>query len=212
MPGLPPVPDDVIRLEQAVECGGLTVTTGWWLQSPTNPAMDGSHAEALIAAFFSTVMPSLLGLMHTEASCTTCRLAVKGFVAEGNAPPNAGSWTGATAMNVASGLKWTMRASGRRGWSISYVPCCPSAFVQDHWRLSQTGYGTLRAQGLDMLSALNELPAPISGHQTVGTVRRKSSSGPLAASEFVAFEDVYPVEKLVTIARRIPPRGALLPL
>jgi hypothetical protein len=95
---------------------------------------------------------------------------------------------------------------------MTYVPACPSAFVADHHRLSQTGYGTLRAQGVDMLQAFNQLPAPISGVQELGTVRRKTAAGPLPVSEWAGYADVYPITKLVTCARRIPKRGLVPPL
>jgi hypothetical protein len=201
-----------MRLEQDVLIGGRTVSTGWWLRNPNNVALDGPSAETFFAAYFATVMPDLLGLMHDESMLTTCRLRGQAFHAESNAPPNVGAWSGATEIVVASGLKWITKEARRASWSLSYVPACPSAFISDHWQLNSTGYGTLRAQGLAMLFSFNALPAPIAGVQELGTVQRKSASGPLPASRWVGYADVYPVTKLVTCRRRLPKRGPVLPL
>jgi hypothetical protein len=113
---LPPVPPEVARLEQDVIVGGRTVSTGWWLRSPYQATMNLGDAETIFAQYFSTVMPTLLGLMHNEAECTTCRLLASGLRAESFAPPNAGAWTGATELAVASGLKWTTSRRGRHSW------------------------------------------------------------------------------------------------
>jgi hypothetical protein len=84
--------------------------------------------------------------------------------------------------------------------------------VSDHWRLNETGYGTLREQGLELLHNLDALPGPLGQTQEVGTLLRKTAGGPLSASEFVGYNDVFPILKLVTIGRRIPPSRNLLPL
>jgi hypothetical protein len=84
--------------------------------------------------------------------------------------------------------------------------------VSDHWRLNETGYSTLRAQGVEMLNALYALPGPASTTQTPGTLLRRSASGPLSVSEFVGYNDVFPILKLVTIGRRVPPSRNVLPL
>lgn len=212
MAGLPPVPTNVANLKQSFEVGGLTTSSSWWITNDSLGSADGAWASLFVNDWFTFCLPNLLGMQHSEVIPTLFRITTPGFVFDNFAPPAHGSWTGATEQAVATGLKWTTRERGRLAWSATYLPGTPSAFVDGHWQLNETGLNTVRDQALLFMQAVNRLTGPDGSLCELGTLRRKTGAGPLPASLFVGYTDVFSMSKLCTVGRRIPSRRGVLPV
>lgn len=212
MRGLPPPPLDVVHLTQTFDVDDNDVSVGFWLFNPSNVDAIVSELQELADAWFLTCLPNLLGLMHEGSVATTCRLTNRVLSYAELAPPNHGALTGGQADNVAVGLHWLTGAPATSISRITYVPATPDLFVDRGYRLSATGWGTLRANGTDLYNALNALPAPSGGTQAVGVVNRSRSGIPLSVATFTPYIGVVPTPKVVTIRRRIPSGRRVSPL
>lgn len=208
----PPVPPEVIRLTQDWEVGGQTSSTSWWLRNSLNASLDELQANLILTSYLATALQPLLGMMHSEIQATTCRLRGVGINAVTFAPPNRGAWTGATELAVATGIKWNTLEGGRRRWAATYLPGTPASFVDGHWQFNETGFATVLANAAEFLAAMNDLPATGFGTQQLGTVHRRVGVTYIPDPVFFGFSSGYPVLKLCTIGRRIPPSRGVLPV
>lgn len=212
MRGLPPLPLDVVHLEQDYEIASHSVSIGFWLFNPSNNGAGLAQLADITDAWFVTCLPTLYGLQHDGTIAGTCRAALPGLAIVDGAPPGHGAWAGGQADNVALGIHWATGEGGARRGPITFVPGVPDLFITDNWMLSAIAFGNLIAAARDLYNALNALPAPDGTFQVVGTLHRQRAGAPLAASEFVPYVGAIPTPKVVTIRRRIPARRAVSPV
>lgn len=207
MRGLPPVPDDVLRLTVDVDINGRVFSTGFWFFVPDLPAATYPWFKNFVDEFFFYVIGGLNGCQHAGASVTTCRLVaggIGGVQYTAFAATNQGVYTGGQADLVAAGV-FLRTAAGRRGsGSRVRIPGCPDAFVDNNLTLSAAAVARL----FSFCDAVNNFVSaqlgPTGAQVVVGTLRRTQAAAPLSSSVFDPAVAIMPSPRVEYLTRRFP--------
>lgn len=215
MRGLPPIPDDVLRVRLGFDIDHTWASIGWWVFSPGAGSATAAYLDGIASAVILGPLSHVLELMHAGATCTTCRVESFGAVpltVVRSPGPNAGRWVGGTTAQAALGLHWLTGERGRRGGAITHVPAFPDAFTDNHAAINQLAFGNALGRGTDTLNDFAAMPGFAGGFAVMGTVERSAAGVPLGASTFVPFQGVNPTPRIATIRRRISANGAVTPV
>jgi hypothetical protein len=177
------------------------------LPVPVNP----SDLSVLLQEYTLFALPNLLNTQAANVNPSTCRLSVGGLTVSQKNPPASGAFSVADAANTAAGITWYTGDAGRKGWAITYLPCCPHDFVDDTYILSAEGWGNIDDAATNFKTQLESLPSYPPKTLVMGTLWRERAGAPRAASVFRPFVFWAPTPKVVTIRRRIPSGSRVSP-
>lgn len=215
MRGLPPVPDDVLRLELDFDVNGRRFTTGLWMLTPGLQAWTPTWLTSFASDVFSYLLPGTTGVTHDGTSLTTCRVLIAGsspIAWTAYAPPNHGAHTGGQADAIASGVYVVSSSGGRGSGSRIRFPGCPDDFITDNWLLSPQGQSRLLDMCSSIIELMNAVTSPTSQLMTLGTLQRATVAGPRSTSQFDPASLVVPSNRVEVLRRRFPHSRWVSPL
>jgi hypothetical protein len=184
---LPPVPADVVHFNIGVDVNGYPCSYGFWLLVPGASGAGEPYIRGLLSDYFLTATHELLQCMHSGASLDVLRADAGGpsparaFI---SAPENSGAWEGGQAQSLATVLYVTSSSGGRGSGSRIRIPAVPDIFIANNQSINRSGYGHLILAATELTNWVNAIVPPGGGNAVIGTLQRKTKSGPLAVAAF----------------------------
>jgi hypothetical protein len=205
MRGLPPPPSDVALVTAVFDVDGSPASVGHWLFVPGLQTLAVSQLEAIVAGWFTSSLALYTDAMHSGSRLERVDLTRFGNAATRvtrRAPPNHGRWTGGQVLVASTTLRLILGEAGKGLQTVTHLPGFPDAFSDDHRTLNALGWGTVSADAVTWLAAVNAIVSPAGGNCVLGTLHRRTALAPLPVSTFSPAIGVVPGTKIATLDRR----------
>jgi hypothetical protein len=210
MRGLPPPPDEVVRLTATFAVADGECSSSWWLLAPGASVASDADLRNIAADWIFYVNADLLARLGADVRVDVLRVESFGpnaLLIEDIPAPNAGALDGSTALNACAIITWHTgeRRIGSR--ARTYLPLSRSHLAANKQQLREVGFAEISALGIRMIADVTNIRAPGGGVCTLGTLHRSSAGAPLGSSVFAPFFGAVASRDVGTLDRRIRARG-----
>ena len=210
MRGLPPPPDEVVRLTSTFAVADGECSSSWWLLAPGAPFAGDAELRAIATGWVFYVQTDLLSRLGADVRVDMLRVESFGanaLVVEDIPAPNAGALAGTTALNASAVITWHTQERGIGSRSHTFLPLSRDHLAANKQQLREVGFAEISALGIRMIADVTNIPSPGGGVCTLGTVHRALAGAPLPSSTFAPFVGAVASRNVGTLDRRIRARG-----
>lgn len=205
MRGLPPPPDDVLRLRCVYDVDLTPASVAWWLFVPGAQSMSAGELEALAGDFLVWYLPFSTAVTHR--GCSLARVDLSRF---GNGAltlsvrpsSNHGTFTGGQLAVGCTCFHLVTDDAAHSRAAVVHMPAVPDSFSDDHQTLNGPSFDWCRLKAVSFLNGIDSV-VPVGGSSVVlGTVHRSGDGRPLAAATFSPALAIRPANVIGTLDRR----------
>lgn len=209
-----PVPVDICHLATEVDVGPTRSSYGFWFALGGATAAGPGIAALIIADYYTNLLPYFLACMHSEATPSTCRLAIGGappFQYVATLAPSHGAGTAGELPCIATGIYVQTSGGGKGSGSRIHIPGTPNEFTEDFAYLTAYGQQQLQFLATQLPIWVSSLSPSYGSFSTLGTLQTRRGGQRLSPPRFDPAILVRTTNRLETLARRQHQIGGFSP-
>ena len=206
MRGLPPIPATCLELVFRYDVNGSGATTWHWIYTPNAPALGFAALSDIWSQVVLGALETLLPLMSSHGSFSTCRLARLGtspLVRDEGIAFNVGALTPGSTVNAATPIYWRTFAGGQRGHALTRLPAFPSEFTDDDRTIRAISQAQIAHQAGLFMDKILAIDDGLGAKCALVTVHRSRNGVPLVAADIDPIYNSSSGTRVATLRRRM---------